>query len=85
MQHLIDPTIEYDKLGRMKYHPLYHPNSGKPWTQEELIYLCKFWEYDSNRDMSFALGRNETSCASKVTHLKKNGAYWRYKNYEGEW
>lgn len=82
---LVDQTIKYDSLGRMRSHPLYHPNNGKPWTKEELIYISKFWEYDGMRDMSFALGRNETACASKVVWLKQTGAYWRYKNYEGDW
>lgn len=77
---IVDETIEYDKWGNMKYHPSYHPNHGTRFEEKELIYLCKFWEYDNWRDMSFALGRTEKTLALKVSKLRKNGRFEIYKN-----
>lgn len=76
---LIDKTIKYDDQGRMKYHPKYHTRHGKKFTEEELIYLCKFWEIDDIRDLSFGLGKTEMTLASKMSELKKNGQYEFYK------
>lgn len=79
-----DDIFEYDSQGRMKAHPFYHSNQGKPWTREDLFYLCRFWDYATMTEMSYALGRTETSCASKVCLLKKTGHFNRYKNsWEG--
>lgn len=74
-----EDNFEYDSQGRMKAHPFYHPNNGKPWTREDLFYLCKFWGYASTEEMSYALGRTVTCCATKVCLLKKNGRFTRYK------
>ena len=56
LNDLIDPTVEYDRWGRMKYHPEYHENHGKSFTIEELYYLCKYWEVDDIKDLSFGMG-----------------------------
>lgn len=82
MAGVIDKTVQYDQSGRMKYHPRYHTRHGKKFTDEELIYLCKYWESDDIRDLSFALGKTEMTLASKMTDLKKTGKYELYKNWE---
>lgn len=82
---LIDPTVKYDKLGRMIAHPVYHPRTGKPWTLEEMIYLCKFHEYDGMKDISFGIGRAEKACQQKLVYLRKSGEYWKYKDFEGDY
>lgn len=79
----MEPT--YDKLGRMNYHPDYHFNQGKPFSQEELEYLCKYWEVDPPDLISLALGRTEKSLYSKVKRLQKNGLYEYYKNRNKYW
>lgn len=74
-------TVTYDSTGRMKYHPDYHPNHGKPYTTQELSYLCKMYEGHGNRKrMSMALGRTEASLASLVHHLRKSGKFDQFKN-----
>ncbi|TKH40310.1 DNA-entry nuclease [Paenibacillus polymyxa] len=77
-----DDGITYDKLGRMQYHPDFHPNHHKPFSREELIYLCKYWGVDDRRTMSYALGRTECTLSSKVTNLKKSGKFNYYKSLE---
>lgn len=79
---LIDGSVKYDDQGRMKYHPKYHTRHGKRFTEEELIYLCKYWEIDDIRDLSFGLGKTEMTLASKITNLKKSGKYEVYKAME---
>lgn len=56
---MIDETIEYDNFGRMKYHPEYHFSHGKRFSKEELMYLCRFWEFDNRKDVALALGKTE--------------------------
>lgn len=79
-----EDNFEYDRHGRVKAHPYFHPNQGKKWAREDLFYLCRYWDYASMTEMSYALGRTETSCASQVCFLKKNGHFYRYqKLWEG--
>lgn len=78
-------VINFDNQGRMVFHPEYHENHGKPFSESDLEYLCKFYEVDSRRMMSFALGRTEHTIASKVTTLRKKGLYEFYKNRNKHW
>lgn len=77
--------ITYDKRGRMRYHPDYHPNMGKPWTQSDIEYLCKYFEVDDINALSFALGRTADSISVKVTRLQQQGKYEYYKNLNKYW
>lgn len=76
--------FEYDGLGRMKYHPEFHPNHGKPFTTGELIYLCKFYEYDGALLVGHALGKVPHVINSKVAKLKHQGRFEYYKNMSYE-
>jgi DNA-binding MarR family transcriptional regulator len=71
--------LRYDSMGRILYHPEFHPNHRKPFTAEELEYLCRFYEVDDSRTMAFALGRTESTVLAKVSELKKRGLYEYYK------
>lgn len=77
---VIDTTIEYDGMGRMKYHPEYHTNHKKPFTEEELIYLAKYYKIDGRLNISLALGRTESTISTKVCELKKKGLWSYYQN-----
>lgn len=78
--------ITYDIHGGMEYHPEFHFNHGKPFTLDEMIYLCKFYEIDGQRKMSYALGRVEHSVKTKVCELRKSGRFEVLKNLtEDEW
>lgn len=72
--------ITYDNLGRMRYHPEFHPNHKKPFTIDEMIYVSKFHGIDSPRTLSFALGRTEYTIANLITVLRKSGLYETYRN-----
>lgn len=82
MDSLVDETVEYDAQGRMYYHAEYHDRHGKPFTVDELVYLCKYYEFDSVLDMSLALGRTPKTLQSKVVKLRQSGMYEIYKNME---
>lgn len=77
--------IEYDRLGRMRYHPFFHDKQGTRFTESEMIYICKFWDKDKTKNLSLALGRTETSLAKKIQVLKKDWRYEYYKNYDGDY
>lgn len=65
--------IQYDKFGRMKYHPAFHQNHFKRWNEEDLQYL-KDWYYKIGpEEMSFALDRPIVAVMNKVAKLKKKG------------
>lgn len=73
-------NIEYDKQGRMKYHPSFHTRHKIPLTEEEKEYLCKFYEIDGRRTIAMALGKTETNISQIVHIFRKNGLYEYYKN-----
>ena len=71
--------IQYDRQGRIKYNPDFHPNHGKQFTDEEKAYMCRWHEIDGRRSISYALGRTEGTIASMITTLKNKGKYDYYK------
>ncbi|WP_238600709.1 DNA-entry nuclease [Metasolibacillus meyeri] len=77
--------VTYDKQGRMNYHPEYHFAHGKPFEEKELEYLCKFYESDGAANISFALGRTESTLREKVRALKINDLFEHYKNLNKHW
>lgn len=82
---LIDDGITFDRVGRMKYNPDFHPNSGKPFTQSDLEYLCKYYYIDGVKSMAYAMGRTERVIAGKVYKLKVEGLFNYYKNLNVHW
>jgi hypothetical protein len=77
--------VEYDRFGRMKRNSIYHQNQGKPFTVNELEYICKYWHADHMDDIGLALGRTGISLAQKVSMLKKEGKFYYYKNLNRHW
>lgn len=71
--------IEYDDRGRMLYHPEFHPNQGKRFSDEETAYLCKFYETDTLKSLSLALGRLEKSLEDRIAYLKKKSLFDYYR------
>lgn len=76
----MEHAISYDRFGRMAYHPDYHPNHGQRFTEEELEYLCKFFEADGADGIALALGRTVKTILHKAYQLKKDGQFDYYKN-----
>lgn len=64
--------VEYDRWGRMKYNPVYHENTGKYWTMEEIQYLIQWYDIIGAEEMSFALSRTMGTVQNKVMTLRKN-------------
>jgi hypothetical protein len=82
---LQESDFQYDRYGRMMYHPEVHPNHGKTYTQSDLEYLCKYWGVDDAKSLAFALGRPEHSLAAKVNELRKSSQFNYYKNLNKYW
>ena len=87
-----EQQLEYDKYGRLKYNPAYHPNQGKPWTTKENIYLCKYYKTENIRSkrgvresniksLSLDMGRTINSIRSQLLYLRKSGLYEKYKHW----
>ena len=76
--------IQYDRHGRMVYNPEFHPNHRKPFTTDDLIYLCKYNDVDGPKLMSMALGKTEMTVANKVTNLRKSGQYEYFRSLSDE-
>lgn len=75
----MNEEIQYDSQGVMMFHPDFHDRHGTPFTLEDMIYLCKYYEFDHIHDLSFALGRTPKTLREKVRALKKSGEYEIYK------
>lgn len=75
--------IEYDKYGRMKYNPEFHPNAGNPWSSKDLEYLIEWFDKIGAEEMSLALGRPMTTVSNKVSILRKKGVM--KKNNKRSW
>lgn len=71
--------IEYDPNYRMKYHPDFHFSHRQPFTDDDLEYLCMFFEFDNTRSLAFALGKTEHVCRIKYYKLKKDGLVDYYR------
>ncbi len=65
--------INYDCNGRMKYNPELHDRQGQPWTVEETQYLIEWYNIIGIEEMALALGRTETTIATRVTRLRADG------------
>lgn len=82
---MVVDDITFDKHGRMQYHPDFHFSHGKPFSESELEYICKFYEVDHARTLSFAIGRTEHTIRSKVDYLRKKNLFNHYKNLNKHW
>jgi hypothetical protein len=65
--------IEYDICGRMKYNPDLHDRQGRPWEDDEKEYLINWYSKIGLEEMSLALGRTETTIATKVSIFRSQG------------
>jgi len=82
---VLQVSEEYDKFGRMKFHPDYHFTHGQPFTESELEYICKYFEADGLKMLSFAIGKTEKAISNKLSQLKKSGSYEYYKKLNKYW
>ena len=65
--------IEFDKWGRMKFHPDYHAKNGKPWSREDIDYLIDQYEAIGPEECSMALERTIRTVMNKASVLRKLG------------
>jgi len=68
---------------RMKFNPEICTQHYKPFTTNELVYLCQWYGVLSSREIALALGRTQKSILNKVERLRENGNFEVYrKMYE---
>lgn len=75
-------NVQYDRNGRMLYHPDFHFAHGKRMTEYELAYLCKFWSFDERIFISMSLGKTESVLSNKYNQLDRDG---RLRHYRQVW
>lgn len=72
--------IEYTASNhRMRYNPEFHENYGKPFTKDDLIYMCSMWDSMKKADIAMALGKTVGTVLTKKYYLKKIGLFEYYK------
>lgn len=84
-QTMSNGSINYNRYNRMEFNPLYHFSHGKPFTESDLEYICKFYDYDGAKMTSLAIGKTEATISSKIHYLRKKGLYSYYKNLNKHW
>lgn len=78
--------IEYDAGGRMKYHPDFHPNHGKPYTTKENAFIIQHYRKGKVQWLSMVLGRTEHSLRRHREEIAEQGLYDHYMNMDiGGW
>ena len=70
-----DIKVKYDSSGRMLYHPFYHPNHGKSFSESDKEYLCKYYHCDPVEIMALALGRTESTVREQARKLRNTGLF----------
>lgn len=64
---------------RLRYNPEFHENQGKPFTKDDLVYMCSMWDSMKKADIAMALGKTHGAVLSKAYSLRKNGLFNYYK------
>ncbi|WP_071058780.1 hypothetical protein [Pelistega sp. MC2] len=65
--------MNFDKYGRMQYHPEYHKNHRKPMLLSDQKWLIENYEIMGAEQCSFILERTIHSIYTIVTSLRKKG------------
>lgn len=69
----------YASSGRMVYNPEFHENHKKPWSVQDLIFLCSSYDGMKKRDIALALGRTEMTVFEKAKQLRAEGQFEFFK------
>ena len=70
---IIKNGCEYTKSnGRMKYNPEFCENHGRPYTTDDLIYICSVWDTMPKAEIAMAVGKTHGSVLSKKHYLTTN-------------
>lgn len=69
------PTIpvQYDRFGRMKYHPDFHSKHKTAWTYADEKYLIERYAIDGPEDVSLVLERTIGVVMTRANLLRKQG------------
>jgi hypothetical protein len=76
---LID-GYEYTKSNhRMRYTPEFCENYKKPYSREDLEYLCAMWDSMDKASIAMALGKTHGSVLEKAYYPRKRDLFDMYK------
>lgn len=64
---------EYDKEGRMKFHPAYHPDHRSAWSNSDEKYLIENYEISGPEMTAAALGRTVGTVMTRAYELRRDG------------
>ncbi|KIL42102.1 hypothetical protein SD70_02660 [Gordoniibacillus kamchatkensis] len=82
----VEVPIEYDKWGRMKYHPEFHFNHKKPYSTKESAYIVQNYRRGEVKNLALIIGRTEHCIRSKVDYFRKTGQFDRLMQLDiGDW
>ncbi len=66
---------------RLRYTPELHENHNRPWSLNDLIYLCGMWDSakrGERKAIALGLGRTYGTVTYKVWVCKRDGSYEHY-------
>lgn len=69
----MNTEVTYDRYGRMKYHPDFHPNHKLPWSLEDQKYLIDMYEKIGPDQVALTLGRTIGVVMTRAYELRKKG------------
>lgn len=69
----MEKPITYDRFGRMRYHPDYHENHGRPWLAKDEQYLIENYDVIGPEEVSFTLGRTIQTVMTYAFKLRRAG------------
>lgn len=72
-QIVTEIPVTYDKYGRMNYHPEFHSNHGKPWTNQDTKYLIENYDKIGPEEISLTLERTIHTVMTRAYQLRKSG------------
>lgn len=70
--------VQFDRQGRMQYHPDFHPNHQTPWKYSDEKYLIENYALDGPEAVSLALGRTIHVVMQRACQLRKEGKMARH-------
>lgn len=63
----------------MRFNPEYHDNHGKPFSRDDLIYMCCMWDSMKKADIAAALGKTHGAVLTKAYLLRKKRSFNYYR------
>lgn len=69
----MNDQIQFDRYGRMQYHPEFHAKHKQPWTTTDQAFLIENYDTMGPEKVSLALERTIHTVYQRVCYLRRVG------------